>query len=80
MTTYHGIAEADLLAAIDQMGTLDRPAREALAHSLADLGIDSLELFKFAMDLEDAVKLRLDVEAVTPASTLGEILHALQPA
>ncbi len=80
MTAYHGIAEAELLDAIDRLTLIDRPAREALDQSLADLGIDSLELFKFAMDLEDAVKLRLDVEKITPLSTLQEVLQALQPA
>ncbi len=79
MKSYHGVPESELLAAIDRMATFNRPALEALGHTLSDLGMDSLELFKFAMDLEDAVNLRLDVEAITPQSTLQTLLESLQP-
>lgn len=53
------------------------PAPKAAAMSLAQAGIDSLEIVSISMDLEDQFGLRINLEKLASESTLKDIVAGL---
>lgn len=54
-----------------------QPAQQALAMTLAQLGIDSLGLVDIALELEQQLEIDLDLDLVTADTTLAEVVEAI---
>jgi acyl carrier protein len=71
--------EVSILEALDKSLLLKISAIEAKAHTLEDLGIDSLHLLRLAMLLEDELKLKVDLDRLNKSSTLNDLILHLKP-
>jgi 1-acyl-sn-glycerol-3-phosphate acyltransferase len=83
---YHGSQEAGLIAIVQELARELRPGRSKFADvSLSsqlerDLGIDSLGRTELILRIERAFRVRLPIQIVGEADTVGDLLHALQKA
>jgi acyl carrier protein len=49
-----------------------------LETNLRDLGIDSLELLDFILEIEDKFNIEIDDDALIQMSTIGDVVNAVQ--
>ncbi len=82
----HGSQQAGLIAIVQELARELRPGRSKFADvSLSsqlerDLGIDSLGRTELILRIERAFRVRLPIQIVGEADTIGDLLHALQEA
>jgi acyl carrier protein len=55
------------------------PPAVAEKMTIAQLGLDSLELIELQMELEDSYFLTLDIEAIQAETVFGEMIASLKP-
>jgi acyl carrier protein len=79
MKPENQLNEQLIFEAIDKSLLLKIPANEAKSHTLNDLGVDSLDLISLSMLFEDELKLIIDIDNLTPTSTLENLISGLQP-
>lgn len=69
--------KATLLQFILDNCKLDVPAQEAAGKTLAQLGIDSLELLELAIEMDGTYKLNLEVSELGAETTLADLVDNL---
>jgi acyl carrier protein len=86
VTAVHDALRNNLLRILDEVSSQDVTSRaaqegEGFAHlNLRQIGLDSLGLLEFAIELEQtlSISLNLGTLSVTPESTVGELMQLAQ--
>jgi acyl carrier protein len=68
-----------IFSAIDASKILSVPAAGALASTLRELHLDSLDLVSLSMLMEEEFELTIELEDASEGSTFGDLLDALRP-